>query len=90
MRRNLFSFFQSDMFLERDMFSYPVLEKVELYCLEPEQNAVIDFYLQTRDVQQIIWYCLKIYCTFRINIILYIITFQRNTDNFVLILCRGP
>lgn len=54
MRGNFFSFFQSDMFLERDMFSYPVLEKVELYCLEPEQNAVIDFYLQTRDVQQII------------------------------------
>lgn len=26
------------------MFSYPVLEKIELYCLEPEQNAVIDFF----------------------------------------------
>lgn len=24
------------------MFSYPVLEKVELYCLEPEQDAVIE------------------------------------------------
>lgn len=43
------------MFLERDMFSYPVLEKVEPYCLEPEQDAVIDFLLfTTRDLQQII------------------------------------